>query len=188
MVNKRISGESVAVLLGWAGAALSIIGVVASLVAAFWNPSSLSFKTSPSASQQDVDDLRNQLDKQKKIIEDLTLKIAVQPTPTNETQIAQQINQLDTSVTKIKESTANLEKVILDDPAKAVSLPLIRKDLDNLKVSHQTELAAMQRDIERVYDLTKWLFGIMFTMALGVLSLAISNFWKTRKEERKTEV
>lgn len=41
----------------------------------------------------------------------------------------------------------------------------------------------MKEGVARVYDLTKWFVGLMFTMALGLIGLAVTNFLKAGKSD-----
>lgn len=42
------------------------------------------------------------------------------------------------------------------------------------------DLVGTRREIERVYDLSKWFIGLMATMAVGILGLAVGNLVKTK--------
>lgn len=74
-----------------------------------------------------------------------------------------------------------LDDAIGESPDKSLAVPLLRKDLDNLKDSYHRDLDSTQAEINRVYDQNKWFLGLMFTMALGLIGLAISNFLQLRK-------
>ena len=78
---------------------------------------------------------------------------------------------------------AALEKSLLDNPEKALSVPLLRQDLENLKLSYRSDGAEYTRQIDRVYDQNKWFIGLMFSMALGLIGLAISNFLQIQKRK-----
>ena len=83
----------------------------------------------------------------------------------------------------VQERIDNVEAVIVENPTKALSLVVLRQELDNLKSSHQEQYAAAQRDIERIYDQNKWFIGLIFTIALAMVGLAISNFMQLRKKK-----
>ena len=97
--------------------------------------------------------------------------------------ITKELTKLSQSFTVLETRFSRIEKVILDDPSKALETIILRKDLQNLRESNQTDLTSVRSEIDRVYDLNKWLVGLMFTMAIGILSLAISNFFRQKKEE-----
>ena len=72
-----------------------------------------------------------------------------------------------------------LEDGLLENPEKALSIPLMRKDIQKIEHSHQENSKAMTQNINRVYDQNKWLIGLMFT---GLISLAVSSFIQVRKK------
>lgn len=86
-----------------------------------------------------------------------------------------------------------IEQAVLDNPAKALQLTLLSREMNNLKANYQSDFESMRQEIGRIYDLNKWFIGLMFTMAIGLLSLAVSNFIKKpekppeRQEGRKEE-
>ena len=90
---------------------------------------------------------------------------------------------LQQTLADIVKRLSSLEDVILDNPSKAVQTILLRKDLDNLKNSNQADVLMIKQEIERVYDLSKWLAGLLFFLAFGILSLAVANVFKGRKTE-----
>jgi len=55
--------------------------------------------------------------------------------------------------------------------------------MENLRLSYKSDLIATKEEISRVYDLNKWFIGLMFTMTVGLLGLAISNFLRDKKKE-----
>jgi len=66
-----------------------------------------------------------------------------------------------------KDMTA-LQSAVLEDPVKALELPLLRRDLENARVANDAGVQSVKADIERQYDLMKWLVG---TFALGMLGM-----------------
>lgn len=89
-------------------------------------------------------------------------------------QYSLRVSTLDTRLSKI-------EGVILADPTKSLDLVLIRRDIDELRGNNSDNITAVRRDVDRIYDLSKWIIGLMFTMSIGVLSLAAATIFKDRK-------
>lgn len=79
-------------------------------------------------------------------------------------------------------SIQNLERVILDNPEKAVSIPLIKQEMANLRDQNAKEFKYTKDDIARVYDINKWIIGLVFGMLVSIIILNISNLLKSRKE------
>ena len=69
----------------------------------------------------------------------------------------------------------------MDNPMKALEVVLLRKDIDNLEKRLQTDLVSVKHEIERVYDLNKWLLGFMITIALSILGIAVPIGFRHKK-------
>jgi hypothetical protein len=65
-----------------------------------------------------------------------------------------------------------LDKIILTTPDKALSVPLLRRDLDNQIAASHDDIAAVENDVNRQYDLMKW---ILSSLGLGVLAMVGST-------------
>lgn len=86
---------------------------------------------------------------------------------------AAQISEVAAKLDALEKRQASLEEAIMSNPEKALTVPLMRRDLDNMRDSNAQSLTAVKQSVDQVYDLTKWLLG---ALAIGVLSLAIANF------------
>jgi cell division protein FtsB len=92
-----------------------------------------------------------------------------------------QIANLSARVASLENHMEALDAALGQSPEKAVAVLVLRKDLDNLKDSYRQDLGSTQAEINRPYDQNKWFIGLMFTMALGVVGLAVNNFLQLRK-------
>jgi len=116
-----------------------------------------------------IDDFRNQVDALKN--------------PDTNTEVGAQTALIRSDIAVLTSRVKTLEDGLLDNPEKALAIPLIRKDIQKLEVSYQENIAAMTQNIDRIYDQNKWFIGLIFTMAIGLISLSISNFVQMRKKE-----
>lgn len=110
----------------------------------------------------------------KRLDEELKKLATVSGTEPTSVQLKAFSNKIDETQSRI----TNLEKVIMDNPAKALEMPLVRKDLTELEKTHRDDLVAARQEIERIYDLSKWFLGLMVTSSIAIIGLAISNFFK----------
>jgi regulator of replication initiation timing len=97
------------------------------------------------------------------------------------TKVAIQLTTINATVTDLQARHSKLESAILENPTKAIEVPLLRKDLDNLKDAQQQNMAALKQGVDQVYDLNKWLLG---AMAISIVTLAVSNLLKGREKEK----
>lgn len=89
-----------------------------------------------------------------------------------------QLKAVTDTLTNLQTRIGNLDTAILDSPTKALTVPLLRKDLDSLRDSYQANAVVTKSDIDRIYDLNKWFIGLMLTSTVGIIALAVSNFFK----------
>jgi len=83
---------------------------------------------------------------------------------------------------KVKDDLNKLDDIILDNPEKALTIPLLKRELGELKTNVDKNQDAIKNDITRIYDLFKWVGGLIFTLLLSLLGLAFSNIFFKKKE------
>ena len=88
-----------------------------------------------------------------------------------------QFRQLQKAVADIQDREDKLEKAILTNPSKALEIPLIQRDLENIKVTQQANILSSKESIDRIYDLAKWLLG---GIAVSIFTQAVVNFLKEK--------
>jgi hypothetical protein len=86
-----------------------------------------------------------------------------------------------TDLNGLSKRLKTLEDAMIDTPSKVLSVPLLRQEVDNIKVNSQKDSEVQAKQIDRVYEQNKWFIGLMFTMAIGLIGLAVSNFITPRK-------
>lgn len=94
--------------------------------------------------------------------------------PTND----RALRRLQSRIDAIDGRLTALESAVNSNPERALALPMLRRDIDDLNRQFTERGSAHERQIDRIYDQNKWFIGLMFTMAVGVGSLAISQFLK----------
>lgn len=92
--------------------------------------------------------------------------------------IALEVAHLSDDIRSLQTSVFGLEETILDDPLKAVAIPLLRNDLETLDARQESDIRGMREEIARVYNLATWVIGLMFTLAVGIFVLALGTFFK----------
>lgn len=101
--------------------------------------------------------------------------------PTNVNYL--EITHIKSEMTDIKNSIENLNKIILDNPEKAISLPLLKQQLANQNEQNDKEFKYTKDEIARVYDINKWIIGLVFGMLVSIIVLNISNLISKNKKE-----
>lgn len=128
--------------------------------------------TTPVISLENYESLKNEI-------------AAIQAALTNnaapgDTEVRIRISEIEEKVNKSLEIVKLIEKSIVDNPERAMSIPMLRKDFDTVKSTIQSQNSSFRTEIDRMYDLGKWFIGLMGTMAVGVLGLAVGNILKSK--------
>jgi len=77
----------------------------------------------------------------------------------------------------------NLNSIILENPEKAIAIPMLKLKMDNWDKQYEKDTKSIKEEIARVYDMNKWIIGLVFTMLVSLVALNISNlFTKSKKE------
>jgi hypothetical protein len=72
-----------------------------------------------------------------------------------------------------------LESAIMERPDKALAIPLLRKELDDLSRRETEARAASRMEIDRLYEQQKWILGGIGTVLLAIAGGAISILLKS---------
>jgi hypothetical protein len=89
-------------------------------------------------------------------------------------------------IVELEKKIEILNKIILDDPEKSLTIPLLRKDIDSQKINNDIKIETLKEKIETVIDLNKWVLGLIFSL---LVTIVISNIFKlnSRKQIENAE-
>lgn len=85
------------------------------------------------------------------------------------------LRSLSTDIRALAVAQARLERVIVEDPQRALAMPLLRRDLDSVRAANRLELDALKDSIDRLYTFLIGLFA-------GVIGLAATNLVAQRRK------
>jgi len=165
-------------LLGNVGLAAAVVTTVITAIFTFNKPQRVDIGQQPSVElhrsqkvlEADVALLRAQI----KAMQVDTQKIVQLPA---DAKLSVQISQMEQTSTNLAGRLERLEAAILQNPGKALEIPLLQRDLENLRTTQQANLQAVKEGVDRLYDINKWLLG---AMAISIITLALSNFLRPR--------
>lgn len=165
-----------------AGASSSI-----ALAALIFTMSGLLFTTDTSMTRSELSDKTVALDRSIQKNRELSLKLqgqldglkeelsAITSVPEGAAWAKDKI-AIDQRLAGLESKLLDLENALTLNPAKALAVPILRKDLDNTQMIFKSELSQTRSEVNRLYDQNKWFIGLMFTIAISVLGMAVSNF------------
>jgi len=96
--------------------------------------------------------------------------------------LRQSVADIKKIVDQVKSNNDKLSQALEADPEKALSVPLLRKDLEDVKNTSQHDLEALRNDVAQMYDTIKWLIGLI---AAGLIGTAVSNMFQTRRSSQQ---
>lgn len=165
-------------------AIMTIVVAVASLFAGLESGLMKPFASKPGLDIQllrDVAELKTRINETKNSLAEVSNTVAALSQPDTTTDSLKQIAAMKEDVARLSERIKAIDAAIVENPTKALSVPLLRQDLENLKGNYQSDREKSTKEIDRIYDQNKWFIGLMFTMALGIIGLAVSNFIQAKK-------
>ncbi len=121
------------------------------------------------------------LAEQEDIINNINNRLKVLIKSDTTTAVGVQIALIHSDVKTLDSRIQILEEGLLENPEKALAIPLLRKDIQNIKRSYNENITAMNKNIDRIYDQNKWFIGLMVSIAIGFIGLVVSNFLQMRK-------
>ncbi|MGB8522819.1 MAG: hypothetical protein WCD43_07625 [Candidatus Acidiferrales bacterium] len=96
----------------------------------------------------------------------------------------QDIDTITSSLTTMRSEIDTINSALVTNPEKALTVPLLRKDVDELKAETQRDMDSLRGEMTRGYDLNRWLIGLILAVLIGtVINNAIQS--KSPKGERR---
>ena len=132
-----------------------------------------------------VSQLRTELAKLKR--ETLDAKGSVTAVDVNDPDaLRSRVAGVEMSARDLLERLERLEGAITDDAEKALSLPMLRKDLDSYDERFERETSSLRADVDRVDDVVSriWLtlLGALGTVLIGSVGLIIKYILPARRD------
>lgn len=86
----------------------------------------------------------------------------------------QKIDEIASAQRILDTRLSGLEAAILTTPEKAVAVPMLKQEVDSLQDRTRSDLDGIRSEISRLFALTQWFIGLMFTIALGMFGLSFN--------------
>ena len=134
-----------------------------------------------SALLSEVKSLREDVAKQANEIRQFSKSVAAIQKLPPPSEVSVQLGKLQGDLSNVGERVGRIEGALLKNPETALSVPLLRQDLESLRDQYVHDRETSAKYMDRIYDQNKWFIGLMFSMALGLIGLAVSNFLQARK-------
>ena len=77
-----------------------------------------------------------------------------------------------------------LNNIIIENPEKSLTIPLLNKDIENIKKENELQIELIKDKVETVVDLNKWILGLIFSL---LITIVISNLSKNKSKNNLEE-
>lgn len=84
-----------------------------------------------------------------------------------------EISQTSSDEKQVSARVAALESALMNDPVKALTVPLLRKDVDANQQQERTDIAEIRSEVDRLYTFAEWFMGLIVASAVAILALAV---------------
>lgn len=91
------------------------------------------------------------------------------------------LDEVKANQDRLQARLASLENALVATPEKALAVPMLRQQLDTIQERTRADIDSVHSEIGRLFALTQWFIGLMFTIALGVFGLALANLKRSDK-------
>ena len=101
----------------------------------------------------------------------------------DEDTLYSEIRKLTEEIGVLKSRQEKIEAAMPTNPAQALEIPLLMRELAEIKLSQKENVASLKESVDRIYDFNKLLLG---TMAISMITLALGNLFKPRESKPRT--
>jgi chromosome segregation ATPase len=168
---KKGLSEYIQLVAGAVGAGLAIFALIEA------SNMIMGFRQETAPQKDEIVEIKNQLQVIERGLKNVESQVMALSKVPEQSGISGQLGSLNNSVDSLQSRFTRIEGLIVQDPSKALEIPLLRKDIETIKDSNQTSIAGLRQDIERAYTL---LIGTMVALAIAVLAPAVSNMFRKR--------
>lgn len=117
-------------------------------------------------------------------VDDL-VKALTKPDPATSLSVEQQ--KLNSQINALDERLKKIESVILESPERALSIPMLKKDIEASAKRAEEYRTASRADIDRLYEQQKWILGgiggVLIAIIGGAITIILRSLPKGRGED-----
>lgn len=85
---------------------------------------------------------------------------------------------------EMEKKIQTLNDIIIENPEKSLTIPLLNKDIENIKNENDLQIELIKDKVETVVDLNKWILGLIFSL---LITIVLSNLSKNKSKNNNEE-
>lgn len=137
----------------------------------------------PSPAAANLNDVRRRLDRLE--LQNKELKAQVETMSganvPGQAKLTAELKSIQNTVGRMDGQLSELKDAVIDDPSKALRLPLLARDLQATREASQASLSGLRQDIDRQYDLMKFVVGTLALSIIGTLVTVWVNLFRSTR-------
>jgi septal ring factor EnvC (AmiA/AmiB activator) len=90
-------------------------------------------------------------------------------------------DSLNAALSSVNQKLDSLTSAITSTPEKVLALPLLKKDVDDLRAESHIQTEELKDEMNRMYDMNKWLIGLILAALVGTI---INNIIQSKKADK----
>jgi len=168
-------------------ATIALFGTFASLIGLVALAKNAPTQSILEISKQDFDLLRLRVDELRNAVNELKVPLEALNQPNQEAALLIEHAELRSKAEVLEVRLRSLESAILESPERALSIPLLRKDVADLAKRAEEYRELSKSDIDRLYAQQTWMLGgigtVLFAVAGGAITIVLKSLPRAQRNE-----
>jgi hypothetical protein len=104
--------------------------------------------------------------------------------PSNASRLTARVDGMEQDVLQLENDQSKLEEALLNDPSKALQLPLLARDIENDRKANEAAVLAIRQEMDRQNGLVQWVLGTFALSVVGLLLTVLIPMLRGSKETK----
>lgn len=165
----------------------SVVGIFASFYGVFELAKTKPKSQIPEVTKEELSVLKSNLDELRRVVEEVRIPLLALQQAKPESLVAVEQAKLSSRIELVDIRIGAVESAILESPERALSIPLLRKDVGDLSKRSEEYRVLIKSDIDRLYAQQTWMLGGIGTVLLAIAGGAITIVLKSLPRSSKNE-
>jgi hypothetical protein len=114
----------------------------------------------------------------------LQVQVSKLARPSNASRLTSRVDGMEQDVRQLEADQVELEDALLNNPAKALQLPLLARDIESDRRANEAALLAIRQEMDRQNGLMQWVLGTFALSVLGLLVTVLIPVFRGSKETK----
>jgi hypothetical protein len=131
--------------------------------------------------------IRRELENLKSELSESRATVLALQKPSSEIGLSTEQAKITSTIVSFEKRLSAIESAILESPERALSIPLIRKDVGDLSKRSEEFRSTVKAEIDRLYEQQKWMLGGIGTVLLAITGGAITIILRSLPRSKEAD-